>query len=76
MNYTGEDQVHYPPMDATVWTSQGNYGSTLFDPMDGTYLDLFVCDPCLKKRKKRLVWIAEERKTTTKVHILNKKGLF
>ena len=35
------------PKDGVVFQSHGNYGSTVFDPMDGTYLEVNICDPCL-----------------------------
>jgi hypothetical protein len=38
-----ENQPHY----ATVFSARGQYGSTVFDPMDGSYLELNVCDRCL-----------------------------
>ena len=37
------------PSDGTAFQSYGHYGSTVFDPMDGTYLEINICDPCLKK---------------------------
>ncbi len=40
---------------ATIWRSHGNYGSTVYDPMfSDEYLEVFVCDECLKQ-KRRLV---------------------
>jgi len=38
------------PSEASVFTTNGNYGSTTFDPMDGTWLELNVCDRCLTLR--------------------------
>lgn len=38
--------------DATVWTSHGNYGSTVYDSLDGdTFLEAFVCDGCLVRKR-------------------------
>ena len=42
-----QEQNH--PNDAIVCTSHGNYGSGVFDPCDGHYLEVNVCDSCLKK---------------------------
>jgi hypothetical protein len=42
---TGEDSVH--PVDGLHFRTYGHYGSTVFDPMDGTYLDIVVCDECI-----------------------------
>jgi hypothetical protein len=52
--------------DATCWRSRGNYGSTVFDPIDGNvYLEAIICDSCLKEKKS---FIQEVRtKTTTEV---------
>lgn len=37
------------PSDGVVAIINGNYGSTVFDPFDGTHLEVNVCDPCLVK---------------------------
>jgi hypothetical protein len=33
--------------DANSFQSMGQYGSTVFDPMDGTFLEVNICDACL-----------------------------
>lgn len=43
-DYTPANQ----PYEGTAFVSHGHYGSTIFDPMDGTYIELNVCDECLK----------------------------
>lgn len=35
------------PSGGTSFQSRGHYGSAAFDPMDGTYLEINICDPCL-----------------------------
>lgn len=35
------------PSDAVAFTSPGHYGSTVFDPMDGSFLEFNICDFCL-----------------------------
>ena len=35
------------PDDGIMCMSYGNYGSTVFDPMDLSYLAFNICDPCL-----------------------------
>lgn len=40
---------------ATAFTTYGHHGSTSFDPMDGSMLSLFVCDPCLVQRASRVM---------------------
>lgn len=35
------------PVKGTAFQSYGHYGSGMFDPMDGTYLEINICDYCL-----------------------------
>lgn len=43
-----EAQVH--PIGGTAFRTYGHYGSSVFDPMDASYLEVVLCDPCLKER--------------------------
>lgn len=43
------DEYEAQPDDAVMGTITGNYGSTVFDPFDGTALAFNVCDECLVK---------------------------
>jgi hypothetical protein len=43
------DMVENQPDSGIACTSGGNYGSTVFDPMNGEYLELNICDPCLTR---------------------------
>lgn len=36
------------PDEGTAFMTYGHYGSTFFDPMDGSYLEVNICDPCLE----------------------------
>ena len=38
------------PIGGTAFRTYGNYGSSVFDPMDASYLDIVICDKCLKDR--------------------------
>lgn len=38
------------PNDGLAFCTYGHYGSTFFDPMDGSQLEINICDSCLKKR--------------------------
>lgn len=38
----------FQPTGGTSFATYGHYGSTLFDPVDGTFLEIAICDPCLK----------------------------
>ena len=35
------------PYAGTAFVSHGHYGSTAYDPMDGHYLEINICDLCL-----------------------------
>ncbi len=37
----------FQPYGGTAFSTHGHYGSTVFDPMDGTALEIVVCDECL-----------------------------
>ena len=38
--------------NATVWTSSGNYGSAVYDPLDGrVFLEAIICDECVIRKK-------------------------
>lgn len=48
------DKEHWPeqPYGATVFTSGGQYGSTVYDPMSNLrHLRIILCDKCLLKHK-------------------------
>ena len=48
-----EDKPTVHPIDGTAFRTYGHYGSTVFDPMDASYLEVVVCDPCLRNRMER-----------------------
>lgn len=39
----------YQPNDGLAFKTHGHYGSTYFDPMDSSYLEIAVCDKCIKE---------------------------
>lgn len=45
---TDEDNYNQPN-DGLCFHTSGQYGSTVFDPMDSTFLEITVCDPCIKQ---------------------------
>lgn len=51
------------PADACVFTSRGNYGSTLLDmmPMQPGFWEVSICDACLKKRARHVIKIKKGR---------------
>lgn len=46
------------PYKATAFTTGGHYGSTFFDPMDESRIEINVCDECLRKAvdKKQILY--------------------
>lgn len=46
--YPDKQVVH--PIGGTVFRTYGHYGSTIFDPMDASFLEVVFCDPCLTAR--------------------------
>jgi hypothetical protein len=48
----GTQEEMNQPHEGTVFITNGHYGSTAFDPMDGSWLELNICDPCLRERSK------------------------
>lgn len=59
MTYEGGDPNGVHPMDGTAFTSYGHYGSTVFDPMDGSTITLVICNGCLKGHKEEFLYHKE-----------------
>jgi hypothetical protein len=45
-----DDYSETYPLGGTVFRAYGNYGSTIFDPMDGSFIEIVICDSCLKRK--------------------------
>lgn len=43
------DQSINQPAHGVVFETYGHYGSTFFDPTDGSKLEINICDDCLKR---------------------------
>ena len=43
------------PYGATSFITHGHYGSTIFDPLDGSYLEINICDDCLAERVNKIL---------------------
>lgn len=39
----------HQPSGGLSFHTYGHYGSTFFDPMDGSFIQIAVCDECLEK---------------------------
>jgi hypothetical protein len=46
---------HDSPLHATAWETNGSYGSHIFDPIREEYIEIYVCDDCLRKKAKLAV---------------------
>lgn len=51
------------PYGGTTFATHGHYGSTVFDPMDGTFLEINLCDKCLVLAAERqAVYVSRSRR--------------
>lgn len=48
-NVMPDEGVTNQPSGGTAFSTQGHYGSTAFDPMDWSELEINVCDECLTR---------------------------
>lgn len=55
------------PDGGVAFESYGHYGTTVFDPMDGTRLEVNVCDECLTEaaKKGRVLWFDRKKRDDT-----------
>lgn len=61
-----EETATNQPYEGLAFISYGHYGGTVFDPMDGRYLEISVCDQCLlKEAKKQNILLGQDRKPVT-----------
>ncbi|PJM80114.1 hypothetical protein [Bifidobacterium scaligerum] len=49
------------PNGAMELCSYGHYGTTFFDPCDGTQVAALICDECMEERSSRLLYINKQR---------------
>lgn len=42
------------PYEGTIFTTEGNYGSTFWDSFDGEEIVINICDSCLREHTKRI----------------------
>ena len=53
------DDTSVHPSDGTAFYTSGHYGSTVFDPMDGTVAEIVICNSCLTGHKEKFLYISE-----------------
>lgn len=51
-NIVCQDLSLNQPSQAVACETFGHYGTTVFDPMDGSFLEFNICDPCLVAKAK------------------------
>ncbi|NMM98074.1 hypothetical protein G1C97_1023 [Bifidobacterium sp. DSM 109959] len=49
------------PNGAMELCSYGHYGTTFFDPCDGTQVAALICDECMEERSSRLLYVNKQR---------------
>ncbi|MBW3090723.1 hypothetical protein [Bifidobacterium miconisargentati] len=49
------------PNGAMELCSYGHYGTTFFDPCDGTQVAALICDECMEEHSNRLLYIDKQR---------------
>lgn len=42
------------PIEGTAFLTHGHYGSTYFDPMDGSKIEIVICDKCLIENEDKI----------------------
>lgn len=43
------------PNDGVAFHSYGHYGSSFFDPLDGTCIQIVICDECLERAGEKVI---------------------
>jgi len=61
-NWDDVDPDTIQPIGGTVFRTYGHYGSSVFDPMDGTYMEIVVYDECLRDNQHTYQSVDNERK--------------
>lgn len=62
------------PNGGLAFTTHGHYGSTSFDPMDGTWLEINICDPCIVAAQQAGKVLLGERETDEQITDNNYKN--
>ena len=50
------DDTSVHPSDGTAFYTSGHYGSTVFDPMDGTVAEIVICNLCMSGHKEKFLY--------------------
>jgi len=79
VEFISDDPLTLSPVyDGLIFRATGNFGSNIFDPMPmdcEEYLQVVICDDCVKKNIRRVTRIHNiKRVTTSDVESFNPKG--
>lgn len=69
-----EPHVENQPDGGLTCITYGQYGSTVFVPMNGEFLEFNVCDPCMVKAGERGRVLSARTKRPVEVHPLGQIG--
>lgn len=58
------EEAQNQPYEGLSFVSYGHYGGTAFDPMDGRYLEVNICDECLLKKHTN-IFLGQDRRLVT-----------
>lgn len=53
----------YQPLNGLAFQTEGHYGSAYFDQMNGTYLEIAICDECV-------AWLENNGRLYRSAHIV------
>lgn len=62
------------PSNGVTCSTRGNYGSTVFDPMDGTGLAFNICDPCVVEKSEEGYFHATRTQRPIRMKLLGDIG--
>ena len=60
-----ENYSQNQPDNGLCFKSYGHYGTTYFDPMDASYLEINICDDCLVRNEKKILYLTPNGEITT-----------
>ena len=64
------DDCENQASDGLAFRSYGQYGSRVFDPMDGQFLEVNICDSCLQAYGTNRVLLGRETKPIASVKLV------
>lgn len=56
-NVFSEHSSTNQPSDGIACETFGHYGTTVFDPMDGSFLEFNICDDCVREKSEKHMFL-------------------